>query len=58
MKIFFAFLQIRELFDGHFSWYGFTLLILFLLMGLTAAGFAGFVGYKAFQPKRKRKDKI
>ncbi len=58
MKIFFAFLQIRELFEGHFNWYGFLLLILFLLMGLTAAGFAGFVGYKAFQPKCKKKDDV
>lgn len=57
MKILLAFLQIRELFDGHFNWYGFLLLILFVLMGLTAAGFTGFVGYKAFhQPKRKEKD--
>ena len=58
MKTFFAFLQIRELFEGHFNWDGFLALILFLLMGLTTIGFASFVGYKAFQSKRKKKDDV
>lgn len=58
MKIFAAFLQIRELFDGDFNWTGLLLLILFLLMGLIAVGFTVFAGYKAFQPKSKKKDDV
>lgn len=53
MKVFVLFLQIGELFEGHFNWRGLLHLCLFLLMGLTAIGFAVFVGYKAFQSKKK-----
>ena len=56
MKFFAFLLQIRELFNGEFSWHGLLLLILFVLMGLIAVGFAVFAGYKAFQPKPKKKD--
>lgn len=58
MKIFLTFLQIGDLFAGHFNWYGLFLLLLFVLMALTAIGFAVFVGYKAFQPKRGKKDDV
>jgi len=56
MKTIALFLQIRDLFNGNFTWHGFFLLFLFLLMGCIAIGMAGFVSYKAFQPKRKKKD--
>jgi hypothetical protein len=48
------FLQIGELFNGNFNWRGVFHLALFLLMGLIIAGFAAFVGYKAFRPNKKK----
>lgn len=48
-------LQIGELFNGNFNWRGVFHLALFLLMGLTIAGLAAFVGYKAFRPNEKSK---
>ena len=53
MKYFAAFLQIQELFEGNFNWRGLVQLLLLVLMALIAIGFACFVGYKAFRPKRK-----
>ncbi|MGI8787693.1 MAG: hypothetical protein ACR2HG_08040 [Pyrinomonadaceae bacterium] len=52
MKIFVVFLQIGELFKGHFNWLGLIQLLVFILMGAIAVGFAGFVGYKAFRSKK------
>ncbi len=47
-------LQIGELLDGKYNWRGLVHLLLFVVMGLIAVGFAVFVGYKAFQPKSKK----
>ena len=52
MKIFAFLLQIEELFNGHFNWRGAVQLLLFVAMGLIAAGFTIFVGYKAFKAKK------
>jgi hypothetical protein len=52
MKFFALFLQIGELFEGHFNWRGVLHLCLFLLMALIAIGFAAFAGYKTFKPKK------
>jgi hypothetical protein len=49
------FLQIGELFKGHFNWRGLFHLALFLLMGAIIIGFAVFIGYKAFQSERNKK---
>ena len=46
--------QIGELFNGNFNWRGLVQLLLLVVMGLIAVGFAVFVGYKAFQPKSKK----
>ncbi len=54
MKIFTFFLQIGELFNGHFNWRGLIQLFLLVLMGLIAVGFGVFVSYKAFQSKPKK----
>ena len=48
MNNFAVFLQIRELFNGHFNWIGLAQLLLLLLMGLIAVGFTVFAGYKEF----------
>ncbi len=53
MRYFLAFLQIGELFAGHFNWRGLAQLFLLIAMALIAIGFAVFVGYKAFRTKRK-----
>jgi len=58
MKAFAVLLQIRELLNGEFTWHGFVLLFLFVLMALIAVGFPIFVGYKAFQSKSKKKDDV
>lgn len=58
MKCFAFLLQIQELFNGEFTWHGLLLLILFVLMALIAIGFTVFAGYKAFQPKPKKKDDV
>lgn len=58
MKIFAVYLQIRELFNGDFTWQGFLLLALFVLMGLIAVSLPAFVGYKAFQSKPKKKSDV
>ncbi len=52
MRYFLVFLQIGELFEGRFNWRGLVQLLLLIAMGLIAAGFAVFVGYKAFQSKK------
>ena len=57
MRVFAVLLQIRELFDGEFNWQGLVLLFLFVLMALIAVGLVVFVGYKAFQPKPKKKER-
>ena len=49
------FLQIGDLFNGNFNWRGVFHLSLFLLMFLSIAGLAAFVGYKAFRPNQKDK---
>ena len=48
-------LQIGDLFNGNFNWRGVFHLALFLLMFLSIAGLAAFVGYKAFRPNEKSK---
>ena len=58
MKIFAVLLQIQELFNGEFNWRGLLLLVLFVLMALIAVGLTVFVGYKAFQPKPKKKNDV
>ena len=58
MKISAVLLQIQELFNGEFNWRGLLLLVLFVLMGLIVVGLTIFVGYKAFQPKSKKKNDI
>ncbi len=58
MRVFAVLLQIRELFDGEFNWQGLVLLFLFVLMALIAVGLAIFAGYKAFQPKPKKKNDV
>lgn len=58
MRIFAVLLQIRELFNGEFSWQGLVLLLLFILMALIAVGFSVFAGYKAFRPKPKKKNDV
>lgn len=50
------FLQIGELFRGEFNWRGLLHLVLFIVMGLIVIGFGAFVGYKALQSERKKKD--
>ena len=50
------FLQIGELFNGNFNWRGVFHLSLFLLMFLSIAGLALFVGYNAFRPNQKDKN--
>ncbi|MGI9035703.1 MAG: hypothetical protein ACR2GD_06660 [Pyrinomonadaceae bacterium] len=49
------FLQIGDLFEGHFNWRGAFYLFLFILMGLLIVGFAVFTGYKTFSSKPKKK---
>ncbi len=50
------FFQFGELFRGEFNWRGLLHLVLFIVMGLIVIGFGVFVGYKAFQSERKKKD--
>ena len=50
------YLQIGELFQGHFNWRGVLYLCLFLLMALLIIGFTVFAGYKAFQSKPKKRE--
>ena len=52
MRYFSTFLQIGELFAGHFNWRGLAQLLLLVAMALIAIAFAIFVGYKAFQSKK------
>ncbi len=54
MKSLIFLLQIGELLDGDFNWRGLAQLLLLVLMGLIAVGFAAFAAYKAFQPKSKK----
>ena len=54
MKHLILFLQIGELFHGHFNWRGLLQLFLFVLMGAIILGFAIFTGYKAFSKPRKK----
>ena len=53
MRCFFAFLQIGELFEGHFNWHGLAQLLLFIAMALIAVGFAVFIECKRDEPGRK-----
>lgn len=52
------FLQIGELFEGHFNWRGVLYLGIFLLMGLTIIGFTLFAGYKTFRSKPNKKNNV
>ncbi len=54
MKTFAFLMQIGELFEGRFNWPGVLALFFFFLMGIVAAGFSGFIIYKALFSSKKK----